>query len=644
MGKYDEDARTLLTALGGPSNIGSVTHCATRLRFVLNDASKAEVEQIEALPAVKGTFTNAGQFQVIIGNAVASFYNAFMAVSGLTDQQAKPTEQPARNENKNILQKIVGVLADIFGPIIPAIIVGGLILGVRNVLEQVSFGFLGGQTIVASSKFWAGVNDFLWLPGEAIFHFLPVGITWSIAKRMGTTQILGIVLGITLVSPQLLNAYLVNSTAASKVPFWDFGFAQVNMIGYQAQVIPAIMAGFVLAYLEIFWRKYIPEAVSMIFVPFLSLVPAILVAHTILGPLGWQVGNVISSIVNAGLTSQFNWLFGAVFGLFYAPLVITGLHHTTLAIDAQLVADFGSTNLWPMIALANIAQGTAVMAVIYLWRHDAKVKQVAIPSAISAYLGVTEPAMFGINLKYMYPFVAAMIGSASAGLVVTLLRVRASSIGIGGLPGILAILPAGWGGFALGILVAMAVTFAMTLLFNKLGVFSNEKAPVKTSNEASAVVYAPISGAMRPITEAKDNVFASKAMGEGVVIEPTEGKVFAPAAGEVVILFPTKHAVGLKLDNGAELLIHIGMDTVELNGDGFVVHVQQGDRVEKGQLLVEVDLVKLKNKGYLTETPIVITNSDRHNLKWLKKLKSTIISGEELLICHTKLGTAEGQS
>ncbi len=473
--KFTEDAKSLLSAVGGKENIAAVSHCATRMRFVLNDADLANEKEIERIPSVKGMFTQAGQFQVIIGNEVAQFYNEFSAVSGI-EGVSKDAAKVTAKQNMNWLQRAIAVLAEIFSPLIPAIIVGGLILGFRNILEQVPFDALGGQTIVEVSQFWNGVNAFLWLPGEAIFHFLPVGITWSIAKKMGTTQILGIVLGITLVSPQLLNAYGVAGTAAADIPFWDFGFIQINMVGYQAQVIPAMLAGFMLSYLEKFFRKIIPEAISMIFVPFFALIPTILAAHVILGPIGWRIGSVISDAVNAGLTSSVNWLFGAVFGFLYAPLVITGLHHMTNAIDLQLVADIGSTNLWPMIALSNIAQGSAVLAIIFAHRGNKKEEQVSIPAMISCYLGVTEPAMFGINLKYVYPFLAAMIGSAIAGMYATLMGVTARTIGVGGLPGIISIKD-GYGHFAIAMAMAIVIPIVLTLVFRKFGVL-NKMDPV----------------------------------------------------------------------------------------------------------------------------------------------------------------------
>lgn len=471
MGKFKNDAQQLLDLVGGTENISAVTHCVTRMRFVLEDPSIANEQAIEKIPAVKGTFTQAGQFQVIIGNDVAEFYNDFIALSG-KDGVSKDAAKVAAKKNMNPLQRAMAVLAEIFSPLIPALVVGGLILGFRNILEGVPFEALNNQTIVDVYPFWSGVNAFLWLPGEAIFHFLPVGITWSIAKKMGTTQILGIVLGITLVSPQLLNAYGVSGAAASDIPQWDFGAFQIDMIGYQAQVIPAMLAGFVLAYLEIWLRKVIPNAVSMILVPFFALIPAIMAAHVILGPIGWKIGSFISSIVNAGLESTFNWLFGAVFGFLYAPLVITGLHHMSNAIDLQLIADFGGTNLWPMIALSNIAQGSAILGIIYLHWGNKEEEQVSIPAMISAYLGVTEPAMFGINLKYVYPFVAAMIGSSVAGLVATLTKVTANSIGVGGLPGIISIQPQSVIWFALCMVIVIVVPFLLTILFNKKNLFT----------------------------------------------------------------------------------------------------------------------------------------------------------------------------
>ncbi|EJO15905.1 PTS system, trehalose-specific IIBC component / PTS system, trehalose-specific IIA component [Streptococcus salivarius K12] len=656
MGKFEQEAKDLLAAIGGKENVTAVTHCATRMRFVLGDDKKADVKTIEAIPAVKGTFTNAGQFQVIIGNDVPIFYNDFTAVSGI-EGVSKEAAKSAAKSNQNPVQRVMTTLAEIFTPIIPALIVGGLILGFRNVLEGVHWSMLDGKTITEVSQFWSGVNHFLWLPGEAIFQFLPVGITWSVSRKMGTSQILGIVLGICLVSPQLLNAYSVASTPASEIAknwVWDFGFFTVNRIGYQAQVIPALLAGLSLSYLEIFWRKDVPEVVSMIFVPFLSLIPALILAHTVLGPIGWTIGQALSTVVLAGLTGPVKWLFGAVFGALYAPFVITGLHHMTNAIDTQLIADAGGTALWPMIALSNIAQGSAVFAYYIMHRHDEREAQISLPATISAYLGVTEPALFGVNVKYIYPFVAGMIGSSIAGLLSVTFNVTAASIGIGGLPGILSIQPKYMIPFAAIMLVAIIVPMVLTFFFRKAGLFTKTEDDTELKEEfaaqeeaefashtatptvlaESAEVVSPLAGQVNPLSQAIDPVFSSGVMGQGVVIEPSQGELVSPVNGTVTVLFPTKHAVGIVSEEGVEMLMHIGMDTVSLDGKGFVAHVEQGDKVVVGQQLISFDMDVIKKAGLVTETPVIITNQDDFQADVEGDLPRDIKRGDALMIAH----------
>ena len=466
MGKYQQDAKLLLEYVGGKENIAAVSHCVTRMRFVLNDPAKADVAKIETLKSAKGTFTQAGQFQVIIGNTVQEFYNDFTAVSGL-EGVSKEAVKSAAKQNQTTAQRIMTALAEIFAPLIPAIITGGLILGFRNCIDSLYLFENGTKTLCDISQFWAGIDSFLWLIGEAVFHMLPVGICWSVTKKMGTTQILGIVLGLTLVSGQLLNAYSVATTAAADIPYWDFGFFKVNMIGYQAQVIPAILAAFTLVYLEKFFRKICPAVVSMIFVPFCSLLLSVIAAHFVLGPIGWKIGSVISSVVYAGISGSFRVVFGAIFGFVYAPLVITGLHHMSNAIDMQLIADFGGTMLWPMIALSNIAQGSAVLGVIYLQRKNAPAQEVNIPACISCYLGVTEPAIFGVNLKLNFPFLCGMIGSAVAGAFCVATSTTANAIGVGGLPGILSIQPQYMLTFAISMVIAIVIPFVLTVIMGK---------------------------------------------------------------------------------------------------------------------------------------------------------------------------------
>ena len=620
MGKFTKDATELLKLVGGKENIQAVSHCVTRMRFVLVDPSKADVNKIEDLPSTKGTFTQSGQFQVIIGNEVQEYYNEFTKISGIEGVSKEEVKQNAKSQ-QNVIQKIMSAMGEIFAPIIPALIVGGLILGFRNVIDSMAIVENGTKTLCEVSQFWAGVDSFLWLIGEAVFHFLPVGIVWSITKKMGTTQILGIILGITLVSPQLLNAYAVASTAPADIPVWDFGFATVKMIGYQAQVIPAMLAGFALVYLEKFFRKISPSYISMITVPFFSLLLAVTLAHTVLGPIGWIVGDWISNIVWAGLNSSVKWLFAAVFGFVYAPLVITGLHHMTNAIDTQLISSFGGTNLWPMIALSNIAQGSAVLAMIVLQKKNDKAQQLSIPACISCYLGVTEPAMFGVNIKYGFPFICAMIGSAFAAMFSVSTGVTAVSIGVGGLPGILSIFPQYMIQFAIAMVIAIVIPFVLTYVMGKKKLTDVDLYGKQNKNEILEFV-SPVEGKVMELSEVEDKVFSQGIMGNGFAVELTSGTVRAPFSGEVTVVFPTGHAIGMKRADGLEVLIHIGMDTVELNGKGFSLKVKQGDYVSAGDVLVEVDLDYIKSEGKSLVSPVVFPNGQAVSLNVQGNIKT----------------------
>ena len=646
MGKFEQEAKDLLAAIGGKENVTAVTHCATRMRFVLGDDKKADVKTIEAIPAVKGTFTNAGQFQVIIGNDVPIFYNDFTAVSGI-EGVSKEAAKSAAKSNQNPVQRVMTTLAEIFTPLIPALIVGGLLLGLQNVLGSIQFSNLGGKTIVEVSKFWEGVNEIVSVISGAIFGFLPVGITWSVSRKMGTSQILGIVLGICLVHPSLLSAYeYAAHKAAGDIPHFILGFEKV---GYQGQVIPALLAGLTLSYLEIFWRKYIPEVISMIFVPLLSLVPAVILSYAVLGPIGWWLGGLISGVVLAGLTGPVKWLFGAIFGAIYAPFVITGLHHMTNAIDLELVRTAGGTGLWPMIALSNIAQGSAVFAYYFIKRHDEREAQISLPATISAYLGVTEPALFGVNVKYVYPLVAGMSASALSGLLSAVFGVQANSIGIGGLPAILSIKPQYWAIFAIIMIVDIVVAMVLTFLFHKTGFLTkteedgHAQEALKEASEGlvqptalaeSAEVVSPLAGQVKPLSQATDPVFSSGVMGQGIVIEPSQGELVSPVNGTVTVLFPTKHAVGIVSEEGVEMLMHIGMDTVSLDGKGFEAHVEQGDKVVVGQQLISFDMDVIKKAGLVTETPVIITNQDDFQADVEGDLPRDIKRGDVLMIAH----------
>lgn len=628
MSKFTEDAKLLLEYIGGKDNIKAVTHCVTRMRFVLIDEKKADVKKIESLKSAKGTFTQAGQFQVIIGNEVSEFYNEFTKIAGI-DGVSKDAVKAAAKSNQTFVQKLMANLAEIFTPLIPALICGGLILGFRSVIGDIKLVEDGTKTLVETSQFFAGLYSFLWLIGEAIFHFLPVGIVWSITRKMGTTQILGIILGLTLVSPQLLNAY--NMAPGTVPPVWDFGFVQIEMVGYQAQVIPAILAAFILVYLEKFWRRITPDYISMIIVPLFSLIPAVILAHTVVGPIGWAIGSFIANAVYAGLTSSFGWLFAGVFGFFYAPLVITGLHHMTNAIDLQLMSQFNGTILWPMVALSNIAQGSAVLAMIFLQRKNERAKQINVPACISCYLGVTEPALFGVNLKYGFPFICGLVGSCIAAMISVSSGVMASSIGVGGIPGILSIKPQFMFMFFIAMIVAFCIPFILTTVVGKKKLTSEDVSGVdikqaeftetenidSEENKVDIVAenfQAPITGITKKLSDIEDKGFASGAMGEGFAIEMQDGKVVAPFSGEVMVCFPTGHAYGLKSNDGKEILIHIGMDTVELDGKGFDVKVKAGQKIKQGDVLVNVDIDYVKSQGKSLVTPIVFTDGRKVEL------------------------------
>ncbi|WP_375753081.1 PTS trehalose transporter subunit IIBC [Vibrio sp. HN007] len=455
-----QDIARLIELVGGSENIASVSHCLTRLRFVLNDTDKADVKALETIPMVKGCFTNAGQFQVVIGTEVDDVYKLLIEMSGKSASSKDDAKKAAR-QNMNILERGISHLAEIFVPLLPAIITGGLILGFRNVIGDIRM--FDGQTLTQISQFWATVHSFLWLIGEAIFFFLPVGVCWSTVKKLGGTPILGITLGVTLVSPQLMNAYMIGKAVPEA---WDFGLFVIEKVGYQAQVIPAMLAGMALAFIETNLKRIVPSYLYLVVVPFVSIIVSVVLAHALIGPFGRMIGDGVAFAAKAAMTGDFAVIGAMFFGFFYAPLVITGVHHTTNAVDLQLMQELGGTPIWPLIALSNIAQASAVVGIIIISRKEGE-RDISVPAAISAYLGVTEPAMYGINLKYKFPMLSAMVGSAIAAAICGSAGVMANGIGVGGLPGILSIQPQYWTIYAIAMLVAIAVPAFLTLFFYK---------------------------------------------------------------------------------------------------------------------------------------------------------------------------------
>ncbi|WP_413742752.1 PTS trehalose transporter subunit IIBC [Sodalis sp. RH15] len=451
-----QDIDRLITLVGGKENIAAVSHCITRLRFVLNNPQAAQPKEIELLPMVKGCFTNAGQFQVVIGTDVGDWYQALISAAQLNASDKESAKRAAR-QNMSWHELAISHFAEIFFPLLPVLISGGLILGFRNVIGDVPL--FGHQPLIKNSQVWQAIYDFLWLIGEAIFFYLPVGICWSTVKKMGGTPALGIVLGVTLVSPQLMNAYLLGQQTPD---VWNFGLFSIAKVGYQAQVVPSLLAGMALAFIETRLKRLVPDYLYLVVVPVVSLLLAVFLAHAIIGPFGRMIGDGVAWAVKGLMTGGFAPIGAALFGFLYAPLVITGIHQTTLAIDLQMIQTLGGTPVWPLIALSNIAQGSSVLGIILISRKSNE-REISVPAAISAFLGVTEPAMYGINLKYRYPMLCAMIGSACGGLICGLFGVMANGIGVGGLPGILSIQPQYWQIYSIAMMVVIVVPLALTM-------------------------------------------------------------------------------------------------------------------------------------------------------------------------------------
>lgn len=581
MGKYQNEAMTLLQAIGGKENIQSVMHCVTRMRFALNDTNIVDINSIEDLDCTKGIVNQSGQFQVIIGNDVAQFYNDFINVSGISETNNSNTD----STQQTLLQKIIGTIGEIFAPLIPIIICGGFIIGLHNCLDM----------FVDIYPFLSGINTLLDIIYQSIFQLLPIGIIWSITKKMGTNQILGIVLGIILVYPSLFSTHYVN-----------FSSFQIHLMNYQSHIMPAILAGFCLVYIDKLFTKITPSFIQIIIVPFFSLIISTILAYTILGPIGIMIDNMMSSIIWYCLTCSWNILFGLLFGGLYFLIVLRGFHHLTLIIDLQLITAYGGTLLWPMIALANISQGSATLAITYLQKDN---KKENIDACISCYLGVSEPALFGVNLKYKFPFICGMIGSAIASVISLKTGTIAASIGIGGIPGILSILPQHMFTFFLSMIAAIIVPFILTYIVG-----------CRQLHELSFI--APMKGKIIPLSEVDDQVFSTKMMGDGLAIELEGNEIVAPFDGEVIMTFPTKHAYGLRRSDGLEVLIHIGMDTVQLNGEGFNCLVKQGDAVKKGQVICIVDKDYIIEQGKSLVSPIVVTS--KHEFKILENQENIL--------------------
>ncbi|KMW18125.1 hypothetical protein HMPREF9470_03035 [[Clostridium] citroniae WAL-19142] len=605
---YAKIAGLVIQYVGGKENIRSVAHCATRLRFQLRDNGLRNEEAISDIEGVKGVFLTQSQFQIIFGSGTVNLVCAEVQKQ-LGVMEEKPED---KNEEKgNPVQRFIKMLSDIFVPIIPAIVAGGLLMGLNNLLTSP---LIHGQAVIALFPQWQGLATAINTFANAPFVFLPVLIGFSATKKFGGNPFLGAAMGMIMVHPDLLNAYQIG---IADPPMWNiFGF-QIAAIGYQGTVLPVLAVSWILANIEKRLRRVTPSWLDNLTTPLLSILVTSFLTFIFVGPVLREAGNLLA----AGITWLYNTLGpvgGALFGFAYAPITMTGMHHSFIAIETQLLADSvhtGGSFIFSTASMNNVAQGAAVLAVLLMTKND-KIKSICSASGISALLGITEPAMFGVTLKLKYPFYAAMAGSAVGSAYLAATKTLAQALGAAGLPGFISMKPDHYMNFAIGIILSMGVSFALTIVFwKKVGLEkqdSTKAAPVsglpapETPDTQTAVLYAPMKGEMIPVERSEDEVFASKALGDGVAINPEDGMVYAPCDGTVTLLFPTRHAVGIRTESGVEVLIHIGINTVQLDGQGFEAYVAQGDTVKQGDPLILADLDLIREKGLNPQTMMIL--------------------------------------
>ena len=621
---YAKTASLVIKYVGGKNNIKSVTHCATRLRFQLRDNELRDEEAISDLEGVKGVFLTQSQFQIIFGSGIVN-----MVCDEVQKQLGTLEEKPEEKEEAkgNVVQRFIKMLSDIFVPIIPAIVAGGLLMGLNNLLTSP---LINGQSIIELYPVWQGLASAINTFANAPFTFLPVLIGFSATRKFGGNAFLGAAMGMIMVHPDLLNAYQIG---LAQPPVWDiFGF-QIAAIGYQGTVLPVLAVSWILANIEKRLHKITPSWLDNLTTPLLSILVTSFLTFICVGPVLREAGNLLAS----GITWLYNTLGpvgGALFGFAYAPITMTGMHHSFIAIETQLLADSAHTGgsfIFSTASMNNVAQGAAVLAVLLMTKND-KMKSICSASGISALLGITEPAMFGVTLKLKYPFYAAMAGSAAGSAYLAATKTLAQALGAAGLPGFISMKPDHYMNFAIGIILSMGVSFALTMVFWKKFALdqqdgSEKKTGSKTKGretegkeaegreavqtaaagrETITELYVPMKGQVLDVEQSADAVFASKALGNGVAINPAEGMVCAPCDGTVSLLFPTKHAVGITSETGVEVLIHIGINTVQLDGQGFEAFVSQGDKVKKGDKLIAADLDLIREKGMNPQTMMIL--------------------------------------
>lgn len=641
---HQKVAREVSKAVG-EGNIQAAAHCATRLRLVLKDPSKVDHAALDNNDDVKGTFEANGQFQIIIGPGdVNKVYAELVKLTNVKEASTEDLKAVAAEGKKvNPAMAFIKVLSDIFVPIVPALVAGGLLMAINNVLTSPNL--FGPQSVVEMFPNIKDVASIINLLSSAPFAFLPILVGFSATKRFGGNGYLGAAMGMAMVMPDLINGYgVANAIAEGSMPYWNIFGLQVAQAGYQGSVLPVLAVSWILATLEKFFHKKISAAFDYTFTPMLAIIITGFLTFIFVGP--------VMRTVSDGLTDGLVWLYqttGAVglgiFGLFYSPIVITGLHQSFPAIETTLLADVARTGgsfIFPVASMANIAQGAAALAIFVLSKNE-KQKSLASSASISALLGITEPAIFGINLKLKFPFVCAMIASGIASVSLGIFHVLSVAMGPASVIGFISIAPKSIPFFMIGVVISFILGFLLTFVYGKKkmevpataaadgqeAVMINEN-PDQSLAVQDDVLSAVVTGEVLPLKEVKDPVFSTEMMGKGVAIIPESDQLFAPADGVLTVMYDSKHAYGIQADSGAEILIHIGIDTVNLAGQFFSTNKKKGERVKKGELLGTFDREAIKKSGYDDTVMLLVTNSAAYgDVSTLDK--PTVTQGEDIL-------------
>lgn len=615
---YRKTAREIYEHVGKKENIISAAHCATRLRLVIADNEKADKDAVENIDGVKGVFFAQGQMQIILGTGVVNrVYDEFIQIAGISESSKEELKQVAASR-ANPFQRLIKTLGDIFVPIIPAIVASGFLMGIMEALNfMVNNGYLNIDTS-------GSIYTFAQLFSNTAYTFLPILIAYSAGKVFGANPYLAAVIGMIMIHPNLQNAWTVATEGVQATQKVWFGLYSIDMVGYQGHVIPVVIAVWVLAQIEKKLHKIVPAMLDLFVTPLVSVFVTGYLTLSIIGPIFVTIENGLLDGVQYLIALPFG-IGSFIMGAFYAPTVVAGVHHMYTIIDLGQIAKFGMTFWLPLASAANLAQGGAALAVA-LKTKDQKIKSMAVPSALSACMGITEPAIFGVNLRFGKPFVMACIGGACGALFASVTALGATGTGVTGIFGILLCLNQPLS-YLLMMAISIGVAFVLTWMFGYKDSVSEtcqeaekektqgekaeaEKLEIQESVTGEILLDSHMEGEAIPMSEVKDETFAAEVLGKGIAIIPKKGEVTAPCDAVVETVFATRHAIGLKADHGVEILIHVGINTVELGGKFYTSHVKEGDRVRTGQVMLTFDMEKIKEAGYDVTTPMIVTNSD----------------------------------